>query len=248
MSRSITRMEIFDAEHYTPEQREAIISSYPPHERDARIKGIPSLGSGRVFPIADEQVLCDPFEIPAHYVQINGIDFGWDHPFAATRNAWDRDSDIWYICGAYREREATPPIHCASIKPWGDWIPCAWPHDGYKHDNGSGKELAAQYKDQGLNMLPEHATHEAGGNGVEAGILEMLERMQTGRFKVFRNLENYMGEFRLYHREDGKIIKEREDLISSSRYAIMMRRFAKTKPVEVFYSEEHYGANSWMGA
>jgi hypothetical protein len=28
-------------------------------------------------------------------------------------------------------------------------------------------------------MLDEHATHEAGGHGVEAGITEMLERVVT---------------------------------------------------------------------
>ena len=48
-------MTIDDAEHYTPEQRAAIISSYPEHEREARAKGIPVLGSGRVFPVAEEE-------------------------------------------------------------------------------------------------------------------------------------------------------------------------------------------------
>jgi hypothetical protein len=79
-------------------------------------------------------------------------------------------------------------------------------------------------------MLDDHATHAAGGMGIEAGITEMLERMQTGRFKVFRGQEQWMEEFRYYRREDGLIVKERDDLISSSRYAIMMRRFAKQSP------------------
>ena len=82
----------------------------------------------------------------------------------------------------------------------------------------------------GLKMLDEHATHAAGGNGVEAGITEMLERMQTGRFKVFRGQEQWLEEFRYYRREDGLIVKERDDLISSTRYAIMMRRYAKQSP------------------
>jgi len=69
--------------------------------------------------------------------------------------------------------------------------------------------LAAQYKSHGLKMLDEHATHEAGGNGVEAGVVEMLERMQTGRFKVFRGNDQWMEEFRYYRREDGLIVKER---------------------------------------
>jgi hypothetical protein len=69
-----------------------------------------------------------------------------------------------------------------------------------------------------------------GGVGVEAGITEMLERMQTARFKVFRGQEQWLEEFRFYHRADGLIVKERDDLISSTRYALMMRRFAKQPP------------------
>ena len=46
MSRHVTTMTIWDAEHYDEAQRRAIIESYPAHERDARAKGIPVLGSG----------------------------------------------------------------------------------------------------------------------------------------------------------------------------------------------------------
>ena len=230
MTKHITRMEIDDAEHFTPEERQAIIDAYPEHEREARTKGIPSMGSGRVFPISEETILCDPMPIPKHWYQIIGVDFGWEHPFAATRNAWDKDNDVWYVCASYRECKTTPPIHYAAIKPWGDWIPCAWPHDGLQHDKGSGDELASHYKKLGLKMLDEHATHASGGMGIEAGITEMLERMQTGRFKVFRGQEQWMEEFRYYRREDGLIVKERDDLISSTRYAIMMRRFARQSP------------------
>lgn len=230
MSKHVTRMTIHDAEHYTPEERQAIIDAYPAHEREARTKGIPSLGSGRIFPIVEDEILCDAMPIPAHWPQIVGVDFGWDHPFSAVRSAWDRDSDVWYVTGVYRQKETTPVIHAAAIKPWGDWIPVAWPHDGLQHDKGSGEDLASQYRAQGLNMLHERATHEDGGNGVEAGVLDMLARMQTGRWKVFRHLTDWLEEFRLYHRKDGKIVKERDDALSASRYAYMMRRFAETEP------------------
>ena len=79
-------------------------------------------------------------------------------------------------------------------------------------------------------MLPERATFEDGGNGVEAGVTDMLDRMQTGKFKVFAHLSQWFDEFRLYHRKDGKIIKERDDLISSTRYALMMKREAVLEP------------------
>lgn len=229
VSRNVTTMTIDDAEHYTAEERQAIIDSYPAHEREARTKGVPTLGSGRIFPVSEESIRIDPFDIPKHWVQIGGLDFGWDHPFAATGCAWDRDADVFYVTKAYREREATPIIHAAALKPWGTWLPWSWPHDGLQHDKGSGEQLAAQYRAQGLNMLPERATFDDGTNGVEAGLSDMLQRMQTGRFKVFSTCTQWFEEMRLYHRKDGKVVKEMDDLISASRYALMMKRFAKVK-------------------
>ena len=31
----------------------------------------------------------------------------------------------------------------------------------------------------------------------------------------------------MYHRQDGQIVKERDDLLSATRYGIVMRRFGK---------------------
>jgi phage terminase large subunit-like protein len=229
--RAVTSMTIEDAEHYTPEERAKIIASYPAHEREARTKGIPSMGSGLIFPVLEEDIVIEPISIPPIWPQIIGMDFGYDHPFSAVNLAWDRDSDTVYLTKCYRKREATPIIHAAAIKPWGAWIPCSWPHDGFQHDKGSGEQLAAQYEAQGLNMLQENAQWEEGGNGVEAGIAEMLDRMLTGRWKVFSTCTEWLEERRMYHRKDGKIIKERDDAISASRYAMMMLRFAETKPL-----------------
>ena len=71
---------------------------------------------------------------------------------------------------------------------------------------------------QGLNMLPEFA-HYLEGTGqksvsVEAGLMDMLTRMQTGKFKVFKELNDWFEEFRLYHRRDGKVEKEGDDLMA----------------------------------
>jgi hypothetical protein len=245
MARHVAFMTIDDVDHYTAEQRGRIVAEFLPHEREARARGIPVLGSGRVFPVPEESIRCEPMPIPPHWVQINGLDFGWDHPFGAVNCAWDRDADVFYVLKEYREREATPVIHAAAVRPWGDGIPCAWPHDGLQHDKGSGNELARTYATHGLNMLPERATFEDGSNGVEAGVLEMLERMQTGRWKVFSTCGAWFGEFRLYHREEGRIVKINDDLLSASRYAYMMRRFASTKRA-TRNRHEARGAGGWM--
>lgn len=237
-----------DVPHLAPDQKAKLWESIPEHQRDARTKGIPILGSGRVFTAAEEAITCEPFEVPRTWPRINGVDFGIDHPFAAARCAWDRDNDRWYVIGTYREKDQTPPIHTAALRPWGAWVPIAWPHDGLNRDKGSGEQLAAQYRANGLNMLAERATHEEGGNGVEAGILEMIERMQTGRFKVFRGLADWFEEYRLYHRKDGLIVKIMDDLLSATRYAMMMRRFAEVEPNQKGpLLVPGGGAGGWMG-
>ncbi len=225
----VTNMTIFDALHYTDAQREAIIASYPAHEREARAMGIPTLGSGRVFPVAEEIIRELPVTLMPHWPRICGIDFGWDHPTAAVWMAWDRDTDTVHVYDAYRVKEATPMIHALTLKAKGDWIPVSWPHDGLQHDKGSGEQLAEQYRKYGVNMLKDRATFEDGGNGVEAGIMDMLDRMQTGRLKVAKHLHDWWEEFRLYHRKDGKLVKEGDDLMSATRYAIMMLRKARVQ-------------------
>jgi hypothetical protein len=46
--------------------------------------------------------------------------------------------------------------------------------------------------------------------------------------------QHWWEEFRLYHRKDGKVLKEGDDLMSATRYAIMMLRFASTKATYSF--------------
>lgn len=225
----LVQFTIMDAEHYTEAEKKAIVDSYPEHEREARAKGIPILGSGRIFPVPEEDIKEPHIDvIPAHWLRINGIDFGWDHPQACAQLAYDADSDVIHVVRGIKMRQKIPVEMAVPVNKWGEGIPTAWPHDGYQHDKGSGKALASQYRDAGLNMLRDHATWPEGGNGVEAGVTDMLDRMRTGRFKVDETLTEWFEEFRLYHRKDGKIVKLNDDIISATRYALMMLRHAET--------------------
>jgi len=229
-----------DAPHLTPEVKAQRLSAFSPHERDMRSKGIPLFGAGLVFPVSEDQIIVEPREIPRHWPQITGIDFGWDHPFAAARLAWDRDSDTVYMTSEYRESRALPAIHAAAISAWGDWIPVAWPHDGLNTEKGTGDEFIELYRKAKVNLLSDKATNPPtpgqsegeGGNSVEAPLLEMLTRMETGRWKVFSTCAKWLEEKRMYHRDQrGKLVKQMDDLISASRYAYMMLRHARTVSV-----------------
>jgi phage terminase large subunit-like protein len=226
--RSVTQMTIDDVTHYTAEERTRIIASYPPHEREARIKGVPVLGSGRIFPVEEDSIACADREFPRHWPRIGGMDFGYDHPFAAVELVWDRDTDTVTVVKTYRHREGSPVLHAAALRPWGK-LPWAWPRDGSRETlEGAGVALAKQYGAQGLDMLIDHTQFEDGSVSVEAGLMDMLDRMKTGRFKVFAHLNDWFEEFRLYHRKDGRVVKEGDDLMAATRYALMMLRHART--------------------
>jgi hypothetical protein len=42
-----------------------------------------------------------------------------------------------------------------------------------------------------------------------------------------KHLNEWFEEFRLYHRKDGRVHKEGDDLMSATRYAVMMLRYAQ---------------------
>lgn len=238
IDRAVVSMTIDDAEHLTDAQRAKIVASYPEHEKEARLKGIPALGSGAVFPIEESLITCEPFQPPGWWRRLIGIDFGIDHPFAAVKIAHDPENDIIYVGREYRRRRATVAEHASVLRDMGgETIPIAWPHDGEQRDDRDLKSKADLYRDENLLMLAKHATHESGGYATEPGILEMLTRMQSGRFKVFSTCQMWFDEFRNYHRKEGIIHKEDDDLMSATRIAVMARRFAREDET---YAEELY--------
>lgn len=225
-----------DVPHLSDETQAELLASTPPHLRDARAKGTPALGSGAVFPIDEALITEVGGSIPLHWARICGLDFGWDHPTAAVWIAWDRDTDTIHVYDAYRVSEQPVVVHAAALRAKGSWIPVAWPHDGLQHDKGAGIELAQQYRAAGVNMCAEMAKFPPHIDGsttpltsVEAGLSEMLNRMITGRFKVASHLAQWFEEFRMYHRKDGRVVKVYDDLLSATRYGMMMLRFAVTE-------------------
>ena len=75
-------------------------------------------------------------------------------------------------------------VHAGGIRSWGTALPWAWPRDGRRETlEGAGIALAEQYGAQGLNMLYQHAQFEDGSVSVEAGLMQMLTRMETGKFQ-----------------------------------------------------------------
>ena len=231
--RHLTNMTIEDAPHYTPEQRAEAIAAMMPHERKTRELGIPMMGEGVVWPIAEDEIKCLPFEIPRHYARICGVDFGMDHPAAGAWIAYNGDTKTAYLYDCYQKSGQTPLYHAGAITqrdPQG-YIPVAWPHDGLQRDKGgTGRKLWKQYKGHGVRMMKESARIEddkGGAQGKEAIATLMHERMILGTFKVFSHLDEFFTQFRMYHRKDGQIVAIKDDILAATMYAMMEIRHAK---------------------
>lgn len=242
MSRYVVTIGWSDCPHLSEEQKEKMLAALPPHQRDARSKGIPQLGSGAIYPVPESDILITDFEIPEHWPKVYGMDVGWNRT-AVVWGAWDRDNDIVYIFSEHYRGQAEPSIHAESIKARGLWIPGVIDPASNGRSQHDGHQLIETYKSLGLDI-------ECADNSVESGIYKVWQRFSTGRLKIFKSCQNLISEYRLYRRDEkGRIVKANDHAIDGLRYLITsgLER-AKTKPVEqkkqYYYNGESSG---WMG-
>jgi len=225
MSKAVIMATWDDVPHLSDSDKQELYASIPPYQRDARSKGIPQLGAGAIYPVPETDLLCDPFTIPDFWPRCYALDVGWNRT-AALWGAWDRDQDVVYLTAEYYRQHAEPSVHAAAIRAKGDWIPGVIDPAARGRSQIDGTQLMGMYRDLGLHIT-------AADNAVSAGIDAVWERMSTGRLAVFRTLQNWLFEFRIYRRDEkGKIVKENDHLMDDTRYLIMSGlSISETKPL-----------------
>jgi hypothetical protein len=210
----VTFMGWEDTPHLDADAKATLTSGYLPHEIGARTRGEPSLGAGAIYPIAYTQIICDPFEIPAYWKRGYGMDVGWNRT-AASFFALDGDADVLYLYAEYYRAQAEPSIHAAAILAHGRWMTGSIDPASRGRSQVDGEQLFSTYTQLGLNITPAN-------NSREAGILEVWQRLSTGRLKVFSNCQNWIKEYRFYRRDDkGQIVKKADHLMDSTRYHVV---------------------------
>ncbi len=217
--------------HLTPEVQASILSGIPEHERDMRRKGVPFFGSGLVYPIPEERVVCDPFPVSdMPWIRVlRAMDLGIAHPTAIVWLGWDPEFDVIYVLRDYSEKGKEAAIHAAVANTFLPYAPMVIPPDIDHTEKGSGKTVRKFYSDAGLKHTIDFENPD-GSRFVEPGIMDLFERMRTDRFKVFRGCEHVLREMRMYHRKDGKLVKVDDDALDAVRYGSQM---IKTKGVKL---------------
>ena len=214
MSRYVGMATWDDVPHLSERQKAELLSSIPAYQRDARTKGIPQLGSGAIYPVPESDIICDAFEFPLWWPRAYGMDVGWNRT-AAVWGCRDPDADVVYLYSEHYRGQAEASVHAEGIKARGQWVPGVIDPASKGRSQHDGEQLLAKYLGLGLNLTPAD-------NGVYAGLLEVLERLSTGRLKVFRTMSNWLTEFRLYRRDDkGNVVKVNDHAMDATRYLMV---------------------------
>ncbi len=215
-----------DAPHLDEETKKELLASIPAWQHEMRTRGIPMMGEGLVYDVDETTITVDPFELPEHWKRVCAIDIGIAHDTAAVWSAYDAATDTIYVYDVYHAPAGVPGLHSVAINQRGPWIPVILPHDADNTERGSGQTVATYYKEAGVNVQhdtfynPPDVTGKH-NNFVEPGILEITQRMKTGRLKIFSTCGRIFEEMRRYHRKDGKIVKKFDDAVDAMRYSVL---------------------------
>lgn len=211
--RLIVRCGWDDVPHLSEQAKAKLLSKLQPYQRQARTKGVPALGAGAIYPVDEDDIKVDDFQIPDFWPRSYGLDVGWNRT-AAIWGAFDRENDIVYLYSQHYRGQAEPSIHATGIKARGEWIPGAIDPAARGRSQKDGEQLMVVYTDLGLDIHPAD-------NGVESGIYDVWERLSTGRLKVFKSCLDWFNEYRIYRRdEQGRVVKSNDHLMDATRYLV----------------------------
>lgn len=197
-----------DVPHLDEEQKATLLAAIPPHLRDARTKGVPQIGAGAIYPVPETEIVCEPFQVPDWFRWAYGLDVGWNRT-AVVWGALDPENDVLYLTAEHYRGRAEPFEHAQAIIAKGDWIPGVVDPASRGRGQKDGEQLLALYR----QVLPHLTTAD---NAVEAGLYDVWIRLNTGRLKVFKTLQHWLSEFRIYRRDEkGQVVKENDHLMDA---------------------------------
>lgn len=165
-----------------------------------------------------------PFEIPASWRRVIGVDFGYNNPTAAVWLAISPDGVV-YAYREYYQRNKLPEESGKEIKQLSkedriELVAC----------DPSEPAAIERYRRLGLPA-------RAGYNAVKEGIEAVIALMKSNRFFVFRGLVNLLDEIENYRWAEkqeqlkDEPVKEYDHAVDALRYAIMAIRPKARKPV-----------------
>jgi phage terminase large subunit-like protein len=219
----VTRVTWEEVPHLSEEEKAELLKTISPHMREARTKGIPSMGAGSVYPIPEDDITIKPFPIPEWWPRAYGFDVGGGgsvHGGGKNAVVWvvqDPDSDTYYLYSEHYEGHIIAPVHAEAIKARGKWVHGVIDSQAIQTSPTDGRNLLEIYEDLGLLIEPAQKAKEA-------GIQKIYQLLLSGRLKVFDTLKNWLNEYRQYSRDENQKIKDKQkdDLMDATNYLMLL--------------------------
>jgi len=158
-----------------------------------------------IFKTPIESLLCNPFEIPRHWPRMYAIESDWEQT-AVLWAAWDKTIDCLYLYTSDLRPRGEPSVLASAVRARGDWIVGVMNPRGRTRTKEDGERLIEEYRSEGLILTGTE-------NAPETGIQSIEERASTGRLKVFRTMDDFHAQWRLYRRDENGKIDNRYDLL-----------------------------------
>ncbi|MBE1275102.1 terminase large subunit domain-containing protein [Enterovibrio baiacu] len=228
------------APHLTKEVKAELLAGIPEFEVPMRTKGLPSKGSGAIFPIDDSEIITGDFEPPIHWPVIAGVDFGKTRdPSIVMYITKDPETDTYYIFKEfYLNLDKSVDAMAQAIRD-SDYpnIPVICPHDANARlEGGSMETRATILRDLGCNVMfkvfsnPHFIQNkitnvQAKDQGREGGLHWIAHGFKSGTIKVAESCFHFFKQKRsfFWKQHGGKTVSAttNDDTIDASRYALL---------------------------
>jgi Terminase RNaseH-like domain len=194
-----------------------------------------------IYSVPDSTLIVNDFKVPDHWKHAYGIDirFPWT---AVIWGAIDPESDILYLYDEYLGDDDSASV-AGVIRSLGAWIPGLIDQEASGRARLDSLGLVRIYRQLRLDL-------QLINSPLESGVLKMSDRMRSGRLKVFASLSNYLGERRVYRRnERDEIVRQHDNLQDAARCLINGIASFRSKLVkrQVVREPVYHGERSWMG-
>jgi len=191
-----------------------------------------------IYAFPDADIVVPDFPIPEHWPRGFGLDIR-SHTMAVIWGARNPESDVLYLYSEYYA-DSDPAVHAAAIRSRGEWITGFMDPGANGRERLDGSRLMEIYRKHGLKL-------QSVVSMLESGILEVSERMRSGRLKVFASLGRYSEERRLYRRDEReRVVTQRDNLQDATRCLVTAVSRMYTKPQPMVMPNIPYGERSWM--
>lgn len=170
--------------------------------------------------------IIDPFTIPSSWEVIEGLDYGYAHPFAVVWVAID-PQERFYVIGEHYERERAVSHHAQMIHAIREFLSVSpevtWADPSIFEERGGTSSIAMELNDYGIYPAKANRDRLGGWNRIE----EMLTNDVDGepQLRVFSTCKALIKELpNLRFKENSDDIQKYNDHASDAlRYAVMSR-------------------------